>query len=256
MAIVSLLTDFGTRDHFVGVMKGVILSYAPDVAIVDITHDISPQNVYEASLQLALAWSYFPAGTVHCAVVDPGVGTQRKIIAVAVDDQWFVGPDNGIFSHVIRQGSIRAYSFEPALFETRGATFHGRDIFAPLAVRLAMNPGFVEHGTPEDGIEKLRLLAVERRDGRVHAHVEWVDHYGNLVTNVEREYLNGATPVAFTIEAGTFAAFRSSYAEARADEVFALWNAHGRLEIAVNGDSAADRLHAGFGDAVRIELGD
>ena len=118
MPTISLLTDFGTRDHFVGAMKGVMLSYVRNATIVDITHDIPPHDIYFASLQLDLAYRYFPAGTVHCAVVDPGVGTDRKILAVETDRFWLVGPDNGIFTHVLKNEQGQVYSFDPRLFST------------------------------------------------------------------------------------------------------------------------------------------
>ena len=188
MQIITLLTDFGTQDYFVGAMKGVILSINPSVRIVDITHDVPAQDIEAAAFSLLACYRDFPAGTIHVAVVDPGVGSNRRALAIECARQIFVGPDNGIFSWICeREGSSRAIHLNNEAFFRHpvSKTFHGRDIFAPVAAALSTGVAMTELG--EKLIEYARLdplLAAVRSDGRVEGRVIHIDRFGNCITNL------------------------------------------------------------------------
>ena len=242
-AIVTLTTDFGDRDGYVGAMKGVILSRAPGVVLVDITHAVPPQDIAAAANALADAAPFFPPGTVHVAVVDPGVGGERAAVVVAAGGQLFVGPDNGIFAlaaprpdavHVIAEPDFRRASV--------AATFHGRDVFAPAAAQLALGapPGAAGPAVPLRG--RLELAA---GDCVVH-----VDRFGNLVTDIAR------VPATATIRiAGrTIAGVSRTYENGAPGELLAYVGSRGTIEIAVRGGSAAELLGAGRGTPVEIAL--
>lgn len=265
--IITLTTDFGDRDGFVGVMKGVILARAPEARIVDLAHGISPQDVAAAAFVLASSYRYFPYHAVHVAVVDPGVGTERRALALATPHGTFVGPDNGIFSLVLRdymtgptatpQGppggatvpvppSCRAVALtrEEYWLHPVSRTFHGRDIFAPAAACLAVGMA------PEDLGEPVYELVwkgppTPRREGdAVHGHVIYVDRFGNLVTDLRAEDLPDGR---LTVEIGGRSApgLASSYAEGR--PLAALIGSHGYLEVAYREGSAAQALGVGVG---------
>jgi S-adenosylmethionine hydrolase len=195
--IITLLTDFGLRDVYAGILKGVIIGIAPSVAIVDLTHEIPPQDVRAASFCLAMSYPFFPKGTIHLAVVDPGVGTQRRAVAVAMDDSVLVGPDNGIFSGVFQKGVIqRAVALTRAEFwltENPGCTFHGRDIFAPAAAYLASGVPFARLGEAVDPATLVRLDPAgwsEDGDG-FSGCIQYVDTFGNLVTDIPGRLVEG-----------------------------------------------------------------
>ena len=254
LPIITLTTDFGTRDSYVAEMKGVILSLVADARLVDITHDVEPQQVAEAALTLEAAAAAFPGGTIHLAVVDPGVGTDRRPIVVAAGGQLFVGPDNGLFTSVYVHVEWRA--FELAAREYRRAlvsrTFHGRDIFAPAAAHLALGVAPERFG-PAVG-DPVRLSWPEAREGAdgVGGTVIHVDRFGNLVTSIEAEHVatvladgQGAVRIA-----GRVLPLVGTYAELPADRPGALIGSRSRLEVAVRDGSAAERLGAGRGTAV------
>jgi S-adenosylmethionine hydrolase len=206
MAIITLLTDFGLKDGFVGIMKGVILDIAPATQIVDITHEIAPQNILEGSLVLAQAANYFPAGSIHVAVVDPGVGTTRKPIAAKIGDQYFVGPDNGLFTGVIE---IAEKYNQPITFyhltnpkywlPQVSRSFHGRDIFAPVAAHLANGISLAELGTPIAEPARIMVPHPEQTLDGWAGQVLSVDHFGNLLTNITPEQLQGQTGVVIKV---------------------------------------------------------
>ena len=233
--IITLLTDFGTVDGYVGEMKGVLLSLASDVEIVDITHEIPPQDVERARLTMARVWRRFPPGTVHVAVVDPGVGSTRAALAVASDDRFLVGPDNGVLSPALVAGGARAVELPvPA---NASATFHGRDVFAPAAVALARGEPIDSLGTPaRDPIVRRTPEAKRAADGSIDGEVIIVDRFGNAVTNLIG-LRGGVVEVS-----GTAIPIRRTYAEAPAGAPVAVVGSSGFIEIAVRDGNAARSL--------------
>ncbi|MDA1045247.1 MAG: SAM-dependent chlorinase/fluorinase, partial [Verrucomicrobia bacterium] len=187
--IITLLTDFGSRDAYVGIMKGVILGICPDATIVDLAHDIPPQDILAGAFQLSTAVAYFPPGTIHVAVVDPGVGTNRRSIAVKTSNNILIAPDNGLLTLALRRTPAQAcYCLDRSRFKLAesSATFHGRDVFAPVAAHLMAGKTLRNVGAPISHIETLAMaVTVERADGGVEGHVMHVDHFGNAITNIE-----------------------------------------------------------------------
>jgi S-adenosylmethionine hydrolase len=189
-SIIALLTDFGTADGYVGVMKGAMLGIAPGAQLVDLTHEIAPQDVAGAAWVLHTSWRSFPAGAIFLCVVDPGVGSARRAIALAAGGHRFVGPDNGLFSYVLRDAAPeQAVALENARYRlpSPSATFHGRDIFAPAAAHLAAGVALDALGPPVDPatLVRLPLAAPERRADLLVAHVLHIDRFGNLVTDLD-----------------------------------------------------------------------
>jgi S-adenosylmethionine hydrolase len=256
--IITLLTDFGTADGYVAAMKGVILWRAPSATLVDATHDIAPQDVRAGAFALRAFYPYFPAGTVHLAVVDPGVGSSRRPIAVQAGGQWFVGPDNGLFTGVYEsEPDWRALHLTSERFfrDAVSNTFHGRDIFAPVAAALASGADPDEIGVPITDPVTLAETGVVREGGRVRGSVVHVDRFGNLITSLSRQDLAGDPRPGFRLSlAGReIRSFHRFYSEAPDGEPFATWGSAGLLEIAVDGGSAAALLETGRGAEVVVE---
>ncbi len=257
--VIALLTDFGTRDHYAGTMKGVALGICPDAVLVDITHEIAPHDVLGGALELAASFRYFPAGTIFLVVVDPGVGSVRRGIAADTGDFKFVAPDNGVLTAVLDEQPARKIV---ELTERRYArptvsrTFEGRDRFAPAAAWLAKGVELTALGRPAGGIHRLEIPqpVVSGEPPRLIAgEVLRVDRFGNLVTNIDRrtfERLGGAVD----IHVGAYHVARvvSTYADIGPDEIAALFGSTDHLEVAANGASAAERLPAGRGAGVTV----
>ncbi len=250
---IALLTDFGTRDYFVAAMKGRILSIDPAAVIVDITHEIEPQNIADAAFSLQACYRDFPERTVFVCVVDPGVGSDRRPIAVEAEGYIFVGPDNGLFSFVIRKASRvielnNAKFFAPAL----SSTFHGRDIFAPVAAHFSAGVMPEDAGTPvEDPMVFDLPKPVFSDDGRIEGAVIHIDRFGNLVTNIP----SGRLPEGFRITIGgtSIAKSRDCFSDGPGGELFAINGSAGFVEIAVFRGSAAKLTGIKAGDAVVVE---
>jgi S-adenosylmethionine hydrolase len=207
MPILTLLTDFGLQDGYVGIMKGVIWGIAPEVQIADISHAITAQDVLQGALTLRRAAPYFPAGTVHVAVVDPGVGTSRRALAGRLGDQYFVGPDNGLFSLVLEQAEAQGRAVEwvhltrPEYWLTQvSAIFHGRDVFAPAAAYLANGVPLIKLGEPIHDPLRLALPQPQRTAGGWSAEVIHIDHFGNLATNLRRDQADPARALVSHIQ--------------------------------------------------------
>ena len=240
--MISLLTDFGTADYFVGAVKGAILSVNPSAVVVDITHEIPPQDVAAGAFTLLAAYKTFPTKTIHVAVVDPGVGSTRRPIIVSANEQFFVGPDNGLFTYICdREPSHRIFHVTADRYfrPEPSTTFHGRDIFAPVAAALSNGVAVEEFG-PEIN-DEVRLPSLETPLRIIH-----IDHFGNCVTNITRDQsLN-----EIVVKGRTIREFRRFYGEGDGDALFAIWGSAGLLEISVNGRSAAQVLDVKVGENV------
>ena len=259
--LITLLTDFGTADYFVGAMKGVILSINPAAVVVDITHEIPPQDVREGAFTLGAACVSFPAGTIHVAVVDPGVGSARRGILVAGGGQYFVGPDNGLFSFVYErdhQARVFQLTNEKYFGPKVSATFHGRDIFAPVAAALSKGEAVEEFGEEIKDYVRLPELKPKRTEGgTIEATIIHIDRFGNCVTNLTPAELDEevmANHPRLTINGHTITSFRRFFSEGdEPDELFAIWGSAGYLEIAANRASAACLLNAERGQMVQVQ---
>jgi S-adenosyl-L-methionine hydrolase (adenosine-forming) len=256
--IVALLTDFGTRDHYVGAMKGVILSVCPDATLVDITHDIPAHDIVTGALELAAAYRYFPGGTVFLAVVDPGVGSSRRGIAAAAGGYRLVGPDNGVMSLVFRDDpSVAVVELREKKYArpSISRTFEGRDRFGPAAGWLARGTELGAFGPAV--LDPVMLEPSQPTVGRdaIEGEVVCVDRFGNLLTNISQETLDtfGRSDVSVEILTERISGLVATYAEAAPLEFCALVGSSGRLEVALNGGSAANALKAGRGEVVRVK---
>jgi S-adenosylmethionine hydrolase len=256
--LMALLTDFGTADHYVGAMKGVALGICPELTLVDITHDIPPHDVRVGARQLAAAYKYCPAGTVFLVVVDPGVGSARRGLAVETADHRFVAPDNGVLSAVLDETPARrVVELTERKFArpTISRTFEGRDRFAPAAAWLAKGAAITTLGRSAPAPMRLAWPLVVEHPDAIGGEVELVDRFGNLVTNLGRDlverFIRGGA-VDITIGGRPVPRLVATYAEGAAGELCALFGGSDRLEIAVSGGSAAAQLGLGVGTAVQL----
>ena len=256
---VTLLTDFGTADYFVGAMKGAILSISPQARIVDITHEVPAHDIQAGAFTLLAAYETFPEGTVHVAVVDPGVGSARRPILVAGRRYVFVGPDNGLFSYIYeRETEFQVFHLtNESYFRPRvSSTFHGRDVFAPVAGAIASGVEPARLGELVTDYVRLAPLAPQRVvDGTLEASIIHIDRFGNCVTNISRHDLTDeaiARGARLSVGAHEISSFREFFAEGAEGELFAVWGSAGLLEIAAFCDSAARRLTARRGQTVLV----
>jgi len=258
-AIITLLTDFGTQDYFVGAIKGVILSINPYARIVDITHDLPSQDIESAAFNLLSCYRDFPADTIHVAVVDPGVGSERRALAIECATQIFVGPDNGIFSWICeREKKYRAFSItaEKLFRQPVSATFHGRDIFVPVAAALSAGTQIDELGEPVKDIVRLAPLTPKTLDNRtIEARIIHIDRFGNCTTNLTLDHLRedmfdrGAK---LTINQHEIIKFCRSFADANDAKPFCFFGSAGFLEIGVKNSSAQEILKAQCGLSIQF----
>ena len=257
-AIITLLTDFGTQDYFVGAMKGAILSINPHATIVDITHEIPPQDIQAAAFNLLASYKDFPAGTIHLAVVDPGVGSDRRAILVECANQFFIGPDNGLFSWISeREGKFSAWQITNEEFfrSPISATFHGRDVFAPVAAGLSNGRAPGELGPPLDNIVMLAPLLPRTTGDSIEGSIIHIDRFGNCITNLTSEHINEeriAAGAKMIVSSKEITSIRRFFADQSAsnDELFMLVGSAGFVEIAAQNASAARTLSAKRGDTV------
>ncbi|MBF0585657.1 SAM-dependent chlorinase/fluorinase [Prosthecochloris sp. N3] len=258
--VIALLTDFGLRDPYVGIMKGVIASISPQANVIDITHAVIPQNIRHGALLLAASSPWFAEGTIFVAVVDPGVGSSRRPIALETDRGTFIAPDNGVLSIVMRQHapvSCHHITNPEVMLPSPGATFHGRDIFSPAAAHLAAGRTIGELGPKIDPGSCTRTGFPEPHIGRQGSHIRgevlYSDIYGNLVTSIECSLIEGH-PEQWQVEAGTqvLQNIRRTYSDVAEGEPLAYCGSSGYLEIAVRNGSAAAQLDLDAGDAVTL----
>ena len=258
--VIALLTDFGTRDHYVGTMKGVALGICPDAALVDITHDVPAHDVLAGALELAAAYKYFPAGTVFLVVVDPGVGSARHGIAAESGDFKFVAPDNGVLTAVLDEHpakKIVELSERRYARPTVSRTFVGRDRFAPAAAWLAKGIELGALGRSASAIHRLDIPQPTVDADRVTGEVVRVDRFGNLITNIDRRTFDKVSSGPLDIRIGSFQVSKviSTYADAAPGDICALFGSSDHLEIAATGASASAALNLGRGAPVQIARG-
>jgi S-adenosylmethionine hydrolase len=252
--MITLLTDFGLQDHFVAAMKGVMLSLNPDLTLVDVTHLVPPQDVFTGAFTLSRACFCFPQGTIHLAVVDPGVGTARRALAVSAGGHFFVAPDNGILTYVMQAGqawTAYAITAEHYFQKPVSATFHGRDIFAPVAAWISRGIPLNQFGPVVPDPVKLNIPVLKRvGKALIQGSILAVDRFGNLITNLRP----GDVPVSFKIVAGQreITSFRKTFGEGMPGEVVIVPGSSGYLEIAVNGGSAASVLNLKSGAPIGV----
>jgi S-adenosylmethionine hydrolase len=256
---ITLLTDFGNADYFVAAMKGVILSYTRSALIIDITHDIPAQDIQAAAFTLFAAHSAFPAGTIHVAVVDPGVGSDRRPILIEAAGQLFVGPDNGIFSYVCERAEPSVYHLNNPKYFRRPVsdTFHGRDLFAPVAAALSHGVAPKRLGVEVDDYVRLSSLQADMSArGVISGRIIHIDHFGNCVTNITPNELtdqmidDGSTLTIGNQHVDTFHRFFA--AETNTNSIFCIWGSAGFLEVAAKNQSAAELLQVKRGDPVVV----
>jgi S-adenosylmethionine hydrolase len=257
MSDITLTTDFGTRDWFVGTMKGVILGIRPGAQIVDITHEIAIGNIRGGAFALMAAAPYFPNGTIHVVVVDPGVGSERRAIAVQTKEAIFIGPDNGVLSWALRGQSIRSVreiTNERFFRHPVSRTFHGRDIFAPTAAHLAVGKKFRQVGPEINDWVQLPWPIPQRSGNAITGEVLHVDRFGNAITNLPHDLLNGTewTRSQIVVNRYKLGTPQASYAAAKKRQPLAILSSSGFLEVAVNGGSAEKQLKLKTGSKVKL----
>lgn len=260
MAVVTFTTDFGGSDHYVAAMKGVVLSIAPQATLVDVSHGIERHDISRAAFLLRETAPWYPTGSVHLVVVDPGVGTRRRIIAARYGGQYVIAPDNGVVTLLHRHLSIEAVHVvqNPRLAMPQiSATFHGRDLMAPAAGHLAAGGKIADIGPPTDHLEVLQLSEpVISAQHTVAGQVIHVDTFGNLITNVPEEHVRATfaklAAARVYLNGDVIGAVRHTYADVEADQPLALVGSSHLLEIAVNRGSAAQTFGAGVGTTVEI----
>jgi S-adenosyl-L-methionine hydrolase (adenosine-forming) len=262
--IVSLTTDFGNKDSFTGSMKGVLLNINPDAQIVDISHEISPQDIWEAAFTLKTAYHYFPKGTVHLAVVDPGVGSGRRPIVAVTESYMFVGPDNGIFSLIYQEAErLRVHHITASHYylPSPGPTCHGRDIFAPVAAWLSKGIPSGNFGEEIEDYVKLNVPVAKQAPNGFEGHVIHIDRFGNAITNITYKAMQSLVPegtlpgpVSLTVAGKEIKGLKQFYSEAAPGEPGAVINSSGYLEIFLFKQSARTTLSIKRGEAVKLTL--
>lgn len=257
--VIALLTDFGTRDHYAGVIKGVVLGICPDVTLVDVSHDLPPHDVRFAALEVAATYRFFPPGTIFIIVVDPGVGTARRGLAAEAGDWRFVAPDNGVLTAVFQETPPkRVVELTERRFArpTVSRTFEGRDRFAPAAAWIAKGTQLAAFGRTVTDYMLIDLPRPAQDDGRIRGTVVRVDRFGNVVTNLDRRLCErlgeGTAGLHLTVGGQVIARFVTTYADLGRGEVGALFGSTDHLECAAQSASAADLLGARVGDPVEL----
>ncbi len=261
MSVITLTTDFGMGDHEAGVLKGVIWQIAPKAKIVDLSHDISRHDVMEAAILLWRAAPYFPVGTIHVVVVDPGVGTSRRGIAAQIGDQYFVGPDNGLITLLLNNaeesGQISEFIHldQPRYWLSPvSSVFHGRDVFSPVAAYIASGIPLNKLGTQISNPVRLNIPRPSRTPQGWLGQVVHIDHFGNLSTNLNADHINQAKEVSFSIKGEQITGLVSTFGDRPVGTVIALLDSSGSLAISVVNGSAAQFLDAGIGDNIEVIL--
>ncbi|MDJ0691311.1 MAG: SAM-dependent chlorinase/fluorinase [Xenococcaceae cyanobacterium MO_188.B32] len=256
--ILTLLTDFGLQDIYVGVMKGVIASINPDIHVIDLTHQIPAQNIVAARFCLLNAYTFFPENTVHVAVVDPGVGSQRRGIAIQYDRGFLVGADNGLFSGVLAQSAVIAAveltNSDYWRVANPSHTFHGRDIFAPVGAHLANGVALKKLGKTidPDSLVQLSLPELTINEREIIGCIQYIDRFGNLITNISAESIEGKFWSVIVKEQEISCG--KTYSDVEIGKIIALVGSHSWIEIAVRNGSAREKLQIDWGEQVIVRI--
>ena len=253
--IITLLTDFGLKDHFAGVLKGVIAGIAPKTRVIDITHEVEPYCVAHARFLLGQSWPYFPHGTIHVAIVDPGVGSDRRPILVEAHGHRFVGPDNGLFSDLLAAptAKVRLIANSSLFLPEVSATFHGRDVFAPVAAHLSLGVAASRIGPPiRDAVRLTAGSAVQDSKGAWPGQIVHVDRFGNLITNLPTNCIPANGRFILKAASHELRKVAVSYSAIPPGEPALVAGSSGFLEIAANQDSAARLLGLSVGTGVKL----
>ena len=259
MSIISLLTDFGLRDGYVGVMKGVIWQIAPGIQIADISHNISPQNFLEGAIAWGRTVPYFPEGSVHIGVIDPGVGTNRRPIAARLGSHYFVFPDNGLISILLESAEKQDQPIEFVHLENPkywlseiSNVFHGRDIFSPVGAHLAKGIQLTELGSPIDDPVRLEIPRPHSSPNGVHGEVISIDNFGNLASNIMQSDLDGLGAVSVHIAGFEIDGLVKTFGERAPGELIALYGTRADLLISIVNGNAAQYLKVNVGDSIEV----
>jgi S-adenosyl-L-methionine hydrolase (adenosine-forming) len=260
LSLVTLSTDFGWTDPYVGIMKGVILGINSQARLVDITHALSHHRLLEAAFVLQSAYRYFPAGSIHLVVVDPGVGGERRLIGIQGKDHRWVGPDNGVFTLVLKEAPEATIVhlnnprfFLPALSQT----FHGRDVMAPVAAHLSLGLPLAEMGSPINNPVLLSVPDLHFTEKTLVGQVLWADHFGNLTTNIHQSNISLFSPkggLKILVGTKTITGIKQNYAQGRPGRLMALFGSSGYLEIACNLGNAAEKLGYALGKVLKVKV--
>jgi S-adenosylmethionine hydrolase len=256
-SLITLLTDFGLNDVYVGVLKGVIAQVDPALPVIDLTHQIPPQNIAAAQFNLLNAYPYFPTGTVHVAIVDPGVGGARRSIAIELNDGFLVGPDNGIFTGLLSQPVVQAVELTNRQYwhvPEPSYTFHGRDIFAAAAAHLASGVPLAELGDLIDAttLVQLPIALCTATDAGFSGQIQYIDRFGNAISNIPGSYVQGK-PWSVMIGKRMIPGGHT-YSDAASGTALALVGSHGWVEIAINGGNAQFQLRLNWDDPVQVSF--
>jgi S-adenosylmethionine hydrolase len=264
--VISLLTDFGLQDHFVGTMKGVILSINPDAEIIDISHNIPPHDIFQAAFLLKSSCPYFPAHTIHVVVVDPGVGTSRRPIIVSTSGErgYFIAPDNGVLSYLYAEGDIgevREITADHYFLKPRSGTFDGRDVFAPVAAWLSKGVSVSSFGEPITAYKQFEVPEpILMQPDVLRCNVIYIDRFGNLVSNLSRqrfeEHLKTSQnrQCGFRLGQQNVSKICNSYAEGQQGELMAIFGSSGFLEFSVNQGNASKLTEVGIGGNILFKV--
>jgi len=258
MSIITLTTDFGLKDPFVGIMKGVILSINPKVTLVDLTHNITPQNVKEATFALHSAYRFFPKGTIHVVVVDPGVGSKRRPLLVQTQDYFFIAPDNGVLELIFRENKPKVYHLNnPQFFLKKiSATFHGRDVFAPIAAYLTLSIPPEKLGKEINDYNRLDWPLPQIENDTLKGTIIYIDRFGNLITNISQRLFQDFiknSPFLIKIKGVTLNQIAPYYQAVPPGEIIAIWDSSDYLEIACSLGNAQEKLGVKVGEKVEVE---
>ena len=259
MKVITLMTDFGIRDGNVGVMKGVIWEIAPGTSIADLSHNVTPQNVLEGAIILGRSAPYFPEGTIHVGVIDPGVGTHRRPIAARFGPQWFVGPDNGLCTVLLDWAEQNHYPIKivhldkPQYWLPKiSKVFHGRDIFSPSAAHLAAGVPLEEMGAEIHDPIRLDLPKPKKVGSDWHGVIIHIDHFGNIATNIREEHLEDMGDVNVSLCGVKIEGLQQTFGDRDPGDLIALFGSTGNLIVSVVNGDAGTRLQAKRGDELLV----
>ncbi len=255
MSIITLLTDFGYQDPYVGIMKGVVSTINPDAIILDIAHDVPSFSVRHAAFSLFSYYKYYPKNTVHLVVVDPGVGSNRKAIAAKIDGNYYVLPDNGIITYIWKEGEAKeAYSLENKKYFLLplSNTFHGRDIFSPVAAYISKGIDIKEFGPKIEKPVLFSIRSAEKRGNKITGEIIYTDKFGNAVANIPRELFDGESAFYVNIKKQKIYNFAHFYGEYKIKEKFSIFGSTEYLELSMNQGSIVDELKIKIGDPIEV----